>query len=285
MTFFMRTEEAQSQRPGTSHPPLDSSLPSANQSSAAGSTSGIRPRQALADGDLNSLEMVTPFSVKTGGNESQSSSSPSAGSLRSLVSRRIDPSTLSDVEFAKLTQQLLPIYLKGFMHDKNNSPDELARFTEDLMVHLRGTEAILNLTDGKTSYGFVCSSLVDTPFGRTYHLTGIILDPKIEGRNIARRILGMELERTGAKYLAFHTQSQRMKRLGGRCARLSTRRSKKMSVFFSHRNLNGVVDIGRYHGQSLYGDMDRFKQMAIPKINIERGDALFFAGRVRRRLK
>jgi hypothetical protein len=40
------------------------------------------------------------------------------------------------------------------------------------------------------------------------------------------------------------------------------------------------IDHGRYGGKPLYGDLDKLKMIAVPGLDLARGDAQFFAGKV-----
>ncbi|MCB0319193.1 MAG: hypothetical protein KDD56_10600 [Bdellovibrionales bacterium] len=54
-----------------------------------------------------------------------------------------------------------------------------------------------------------------------------------------------------------------MQNLGARCAKLKTKTAKIFAPYFSHKNLQGVVDVARYQRVSLYGNIERFKKTVL----------------------
>jgi hypothetical protein len=191
----------------------------------------------------------------------------------------VEPKLLSREALEVLTRKLLPLYSRGFLRSSNES--DLASTLEsyqDLKAHLSdaGRLRLLNL-EGR-SVGVVCADFVTTPFGEVYHLQGVILDPALQGKGLAKKALADDMRGQRPKFLAFHTQSRFMLSLGSKLANLSEDLSTRLAPYFSHVSLTGGVDKGRYGSKPLYGDHEALKDLAISGLDVLAGDAVFAAG-------
>lgn len=200
--------------------------------------------------------------------------------------RSADPRQLSEADIAQLGRSLFPIYMSGFMHDGDKSPQQQHKFFEDLLKHIGSTErlTLLECPEGEV-HGFICASIVAVPLGRLYHLEGIVLDQHLQGRGIGYAMLHSELKQCNADVMAFHTQSSRMYRLGQRLADLTPEVADRVAGTISHRRLVGAIDKERYGNEPLYGDLERLRRIAMQGVDVEKGDAVFAAGYVKGRMQ
>jgi len=184
---------------------------------------------------------------------------------------------LSDREKQLLVDQLTPVTARGFL--RREITQELR---DDVKNHVIDCHrlGIAECGDGEVAAFCARSIRCVEPEGVIYHLEGIIVEDKSQG--LGRAILHKELQDTKADILAFHTQSIRMIRLGQALSEMDVLLAIKLAMAINSRNPQGDIDIDRYGGKSLYGDVDAFSIDAIGDIDWRRGDAKIFAGRIRK---
>ncbi len=196
---------------------------------------------------------------------------------------KLSVSSLNAKQLIELARELLPLYVSGFMHEEICHENQ-QEFFEDLLNHLRAADYITTLSKNGKMIAFICSQQILTNFGPSFGLGGIIVDNNFQGQSVGYHMLNMELLDSGANVLAFHTQSKRMLKLGMRCALIFDECAREIAKYFRHKKLDDLIDVGRYDGKPLYGNSKGLASIAITDINIERGDARFFAGFVRKAL-
>lgn len=125
-----------------------------------------------------------------------------------------------------------------------------------------------------------------------YHLGGIIVGRSYQGEGLGRRLVKDELDQTEADLLGFHTQSLHMLKLGDQLSEHHLYLSQGFAEEIGTQNFDvqtfgkepRVVHIGRYGGQSLYGDLMCFNRqgMRIKGLNTRNGDAVVYVGEVKK---
>jgi len=211
----------------------------------------------------------------------------------------LDGRTLTERQLQDLSRELLGVYAKGFMHSREAVAQRADEFLADLRDHLTSSQRLLIFRDGplravlcglvverpaRKSYEY-CIGLVEYPAEKIYHLGGLLLDPELQRKGIGAYLLSMELENTEATVLSFHTQNRNMVKLAEKVATLCHALSCEMAGQLKplHRDLDSLscIDRGRYGGKPLYGDLAKLRSIGIPGLDLDRGDAQFFAGRVK----
>jgi len=200
----------------------------------------------------------------------------------SINIEKLPPGTdLGEAELSALARKLFPLYVAGFMQEAQlGEATRTASFFDDLKEHLSSAQRISLITREGALAGFIVSQLIDTSCGPLYHLGGIIIDPKEQGRGIGFRAVRAELQASRATLLGFHTESAAMYAIGEKLAVFSPELVREFQSHIGTQNPHEGIDRGRYGRGSLYGDLERFKSQAIPDLNIEKGDAVIFIGEV-----
>jgi len=194
---------------------------------------------------------------------------------------RLTPSLLDGETRNSLIRRLTPLTGMGFMRDDIYA-DELYRDVEE---HVLGAERLVLAILGGEINAFIAAALRTLSTGEVvYHLEGIICHPDYMNTGLAKKMLVDDLSLTHPHLVAFHTQSESMKRLGLKVADLNEQDALRVASLIGTRNQDGIIDRGRYGGKCLYGDVERFGPTAIQGINYLAGDALICAGPVRKDL-
>ncbi|HKC05054.1 MAG TPA: hypothetical protein VKC54_04250 [Patescibacteria group bacterium] len=196
---------------------------------------------------------------------------------------------LSEDQKVRLSHELTPITAHGFMRDISTKESYDALF-QDVFNHVVPCDRlnIYRAKIGNEPIAFIATGLKVFEDLLLYHVEGIITDPKVQGKGFANDILSRELIECGADVLTFHTQSILMKKLGERVSEFDLDLTRKIAEFIGTSNLvdlpEGPIDQGRYGGNSLYGDIKKFDLVAIkqPRFDYLNGDAIVFAGRIKR---
>ena len=165
-------------------------------------------------------------------------------------------------------------------------------FEQDVWKHIFGCDRLsLVYDENGRPLAFLAASLRNSPYGRLYHVEGVISPRR---RGLAQRLLEIDIIRSPELpvILAFHTQNRRMFNLGLRLADFDPLLAASIAPLIGTRNQLEVVDKGRYGGKCLYGDPQEFSKDALSEvvgvdgngeqivytIDWQRGDALIFAG-------
>lgn len=191
---------------------------------------------------------------------------------------------LTDQQIDALSRDLLGAYAGGFMHSESAVATRTEEFLEDLRKHLKSSQRVVVAHEGNRR-AVLCGSVGDCGIGRIYLLGGLLIEPGLQHRGLGSALLQRELIETKAQMLAFHTQSKIMEGLGRKYADINLMSSRLIAQYLPdhHVNLdhNTCIDRGRYGGKPLYGDLERLREIAIPDIDVDKGDARFFAGVIR----
>jgi hypothetical protein len=173
---------------------------------------------------------------------------------------------------------------------------------EDVHQHIQSPRLRVAVSDDGINnlepVAFIASEVKHQGFGQfgsqnLYHLGGIIIDEKHRG--VGEKLLRDELKQTHAGLLGFHTQNARMLSLGDKLAEhdfhsadmqsgvMGTPIARKQYRDLPERGLS-VIESARYGHSSLYGNLATFykKDMAIPGLNPETGDAIVYVGKVKK---
>lgn len=194
---------------------------------------------------------------------------------------------LSENEKLKLSHELTPLTAQGFMRDISSQASYEALF-QDVFNHVVPCDRlnIYRTRLGNESIGFIAAGIKYFESELLYHVEGIITSPNVQGKGFAYEILRNELTECGADVLTFHTQSKQMKKLGNKVSQFDMNLTRKIAELIGTSNLvdlpTGPIDKGRYGGNSLYGDNERFDSIAIKQLGFDylNGDAIVFAGRI-----
>lgn len=189
---------------------------------------------------------------------------------------------------------LAPIVAAGFLRDLT---DDVIKDTEKHVVGVGRLRVVgKQLDDDFSPVGFTASDVKKVSLYRPndnilYHLGGVIVADQNQNRGIGRKLIADELKQTSATLLGLHTQNLLMLTLAHRMS--------EYSFSFSSGLANGlgtpdpelcmlgermsVVHLGRYGGQSLYGDREEFgrRRMQIKGLNTNNGDAIVYVGEVK----
>lgn len=189
-----------------------------------------------------------------------------------------------------LAEGLTPLTALGFMYDVDDITPGLA---QDVRNHVLPSER-LRVVFGEENepMAFIASAIKETMRGRLYELEGIIIHPDQQGKHLGKNLLVDELKRTHAKLLGFQTQNQRMLDLGESVASLDAKLALELatkigtpspSLRSGENNREIVVHAKRYGGESLYRNIDQFRQdgKEIPGLKTLEGDALVFIGKIK----
>jgi hypothetical protein len=186
-----------------------------------------------------------------------------------------------------LAEKLTPLAAEGFMRDLSNGEAYRMMFA-DVYDHAIGCQRISVYRDvNGQALAFIASVMKQFNDTDIYHLEGIVLVSEVQGNGFAHGILRQELIENNADILAFHTQSELMKRLGERVAMFNPDLARDVAGLIGTGNLldlpDGPIDRMRYGGTSLYGDIETFDSVAIKDsgFNYLEGDAIIFAGFVK----
>ncbi len=193
--------------------------------------------------------------------------------------RFYDPQSISFDERERILAQLTPLTGLGFMR-KDIYSNELYRDVEN---HVLGSERLVIGRIHENISVYIVSDLKTLPSGeRIYHLGGLICDPKYQHSGISEYLLRLEVFQNESDILAFHTQSELMRKLGLKIAYLNPSDSLHVASLIGTKCQDGIVDKGRYGGKCLYEDSERFGPIAIKEIDYLAGDALICAGPIKR---
>ncbi len=177
-----------------------------------------------------------------------------------------------------LTGGLSGIVSAAFMQEET---DELIK---DTYAHLQSYILTVILSKSGLAAAFIASN----KFEDAMYVKGIIVAPEFQGHGLGNLLVKGSMDVLGAKRLGLHTQNANMDDVANRNAvymhNEATANAPRFGTKFPVVKIVGgrerVVHEGKYGGESLYGDMDRYVQqnMAPPGLDYRAGDALFFYG-------
>ncbi|OGK62311.1 hypothetical protein A2334_02180 [Candidatus Roizmanbacteria bacterium RIFOXYB2_FULL_38_10] len=148
---------------------------------------------------------------------------------------------------------------------------------KDVADHVFGCQRLTVAMMDECATGFLATTIRGSDLHeKILHVEGIICDPGFPG--LGFHLLKKEVQETRPDFIAFHTQSEKMKRLGLKVADLNIDDAVRLGVFINTGNQLGDVDRGRYGHNCLYGDIEAFAPCAITDVDYARGDAMIFAG-------
>lgn len=201
------------------------------------------------------------------------------------------PSQLPAELAEMIVHGLAPMTAAGFLRNLTEA------VIDDVRTHIVGVERLRVVTHDETldPVAFLASRMVHASIYHPndihmYHLGGIIVDPSTQHRGIGRKLLEDETRRTGSTALGFHTQNLHMLALGSMLTEYDFSLASSLApdmgtadpsyVILGERP--SVVHVGRYNGQSLYGDSEAFRQQGslIRGLNTQNGDAVVYVGRI-----
>ena len=158
----------------------------------------------------------------------------------------------------------------------------------DVYNHVINCDRLVTFTNSITLdiEAFLSVSLIQLQKEQIYHLEGIIVDDFLCGRGFSYQILKQDIKDCKADILAFHTQSKLMESLGKKLSISDIKLAEFIADLLKTSNTvlleEGPIDKGRYGVASLYGDIEKFSEIAIQRkgFNFRNGDAIIYAGRV-----
>jgi len=158
----------------------------------------------------------------------------------------------------------------------------------DVYNHVINCDRLVTFTNPKTLdiEAFLSVSLIQLQEERIYHLEGIIIDSSLCGKDFSYQILRQDIKDCKADILAFHTQSKLMENLGKKLSIPNIKLAESVADLINTSNTvlleEGPIDKGRYGVTSLYGDVEKFSEIAIQRegFNFRNGDAIIYVGRV-----
>lgn len=190
----------------------------------------------------------------------------------------LNPTTFDDETQKRLVQDLTPLAGIGFLRKDINAQS----LYDDVANHVLDCNRLIVMSlEGETT-GFIATTIREFSGLVFYHLEGIITHPDFHGTGLSKKALIQDTLASDADYLAFHTQSNAMYHLGLKVANINDADSKRFGHVIESSNQQGVIDVGRYGGQSLYEDVDTFSKTAIQEINWRNGDARICIGKIRK---
>jgi len=158
----------------------------------------------------------------------------------------------------------------------------------DVYNHAINCDRLVTFTNSRTLdiKAFLSVSLVQLQEEQIYHLEGIIIDSSLCGKDFSYQILRQDIKDCKADILAFHTQSKLMENLGKKLSISDIKLVESVVDLINTSNTvfleEGPIDKGRYGATSLYGNVEKFSEIAIKRkdFNFREGDAIVYAGRV-----
>lgn len=195
-----------------------------------------------------------------------------------------------------VAQGLAPMTAAGFLRDLTQE------VIQDVENHVLGVDRLRVVVadhggSGVVPVAFAASNVREVSAYRPQdntmlHLGGIIVDRSYQSEGVGKKLVQDELNQTNASLLSFHTQNLHMLNLG----RQLTEYTLAYSSGFAEElgtpepavqmlgKTPSVIHIGRYGGQSLYGDLKQFRRkgMAIKGLNTRNGDAVVYVGEVQK---
>lgn len=177
----------------------------------------------------------------------------------------------------QLVTELTPLTGEGFLR-KDKFAQELI---DDVAHHVLDCDRLTVIRQKDEVVAFIAASIVEHNGNIFYHLEGIIVHPDYHGAGISVNALKKDIAATQADYLAFHTQSSRMLGLGNKLADINADDSLRFAGLIGTCHQDGIVDKGRYGGQCLYEDQEKFAQTALQEIDWRSGDAMICIGPIR----
>lgn len=176
----------------------------------------------------------------------------------------------------ELVQKLSPITSEGFM--RNGVTEDLK---EDVKHHLRCADRIIVASINGQIAAYIVATIIKFDQGNLYHLEGIIVGELFQGTGLAEKMLVTDFHEVKPDYLGFHTQNGKMLSLGKKLAHINDADSVRFGTILYPHNQQGIRDIDRYNGQSLYGDANRFSDYAVKEIDWQHGDAIVCIGPIK----
>ena len=186
--------------------------------------------------------------------------------------------TLTPDQQGELVTELTPVTGRGFLREDVHAQE----LYEDVANHVIDCDKLTVTRCGEEVSAFVAASFRENLNKKIYHLEGVIVEPEFRGSGLASQLLKDDLKETGSNVLAFHTQSAAMVRLGDKIAPMNASLAYEVAETIETKNQLGLIDIKRYGGNSLYGDTQEFSKVAIADIDWRHGDAIIFAGFVKK---
>lgn len=177
----------------------------------------------------------------------------------------------------QLVTELTPLTGEGFLRKDKCAQDLI----DDVAHHVLDCDRLTVIRQDDELVAFVAASIVEHNGDIFYHLEGIIVHPDYHGAGLSVDALRKDIAATQADYLAFHTQSSRMLGLGNELADNNHVDSVQFAGLIGTRHQDGIVDKGRYGGQCLYEDQEKFAQTAIQSIDWRSGDAMICIGPIK----
>lgn len=197
--------------------------------------------------------------------------------------------TLGKTLIDALVDGLTPLTALGFMYDVPRK-FEMRELARDVRRHIVPVERLRIVSKDNQPIAFIAAETQQTQFGSMYHLGGVIIHPDYQGNGLAKNLLIDEIAQTGAKLLAFHTQSRDMLALGEKLAEMSLSLSSGLAEEIGTPDPDPimlgdkarVVHHGRYNGKNLYHNLSRFREEGKPieGLNYLMGDAIVFVGEI-----
>ena len=201
--------------------------------------------------------------------------------------------TLGKVLVDALVEGLTPLTALGFLYEYGGTtPETRAALQKDVREHIVPSQRLRVVSDreGKP-IAFVVSALHKTRYGNLYQLEGIIIHPDHQGKGLGRALLADEFAKTDTHLLGFQTQNRKMLDLGDQLAEMDIPYARELGPVIGtpqpeleyKKGEYLVVHRGRYDGQPLYADLNRYREsgMEIPGLNYLMGDAAVFVGPLR----
>ncbi len=188
----------------------------------------------------------------------------------------MSPGTIPEQHRCELARILTPLAGMGFMR-KDIYADALY---QDVSHHVLDCDRLLVSRRGSRASAFAAISLHDGTGELIYHIEGVVVHPDYQGKGLGAEMLKKDIRLIHPNTVAFHTQSTHMLKLAAKLANLNETDSRRVASIINSYQPIGLTDVKRY-GTCLYEDIEKFKEIAVPGLDVLNGDALICAGPVK----
>jgi GNAT superfamily N-acetyltransferase len=179
----------------------------------------------------------------------------------------------------------------GFQREKSEKLEESTR------RHLTGSKIMYIVSAGRELNAYAVLDLIESSGGKILYLSGIMVDPAAQGKNLASNLLTIALKEHCSRYLATRTQNPVMYQCIAKVCDQSypnpfldpTPEVMEVGSFVALGRLGmKIYDPERMIGEGVYGSClygkppisrtTKLEQWFKSRVNLERGDAMIVVG-------